>query len=393
MLAFYSRRNWPEEAALILDIPSGPRSSNVPSTSDTSNQKLEEPLYNSKVPEYDLEHMPPTPSSAQEAKETISSSVSSSSAALDSTRVALIIETRPQPVLPAVLSQFVNNLPPAWVVRMVGTPEAFSIVMLSASLARHIKSGKLVLTELPESYLVHDSEALSTTLTNLTFYSEFVKPAEWLLMFQTDSMICAASEQTVDQWVDKGYTWVGAPWNLDTGGGNGGLSLRHVPSIIQVLKNGTRPANASIWEDRWLCDQLPNKAPPSIAQAFSVESVYYERPLGYHLRGSGKLKDLTIWGNSTRKRHILRYCPEVKIIMGNMNFESGTEKEDEKNENDAAASALNAVFMDVATKILDENGKQPPETKAPESTDVAATETTESAPEPTETGRWVDTKA
>jgi hypothetical protein len=111
--------------------------------------------------------------------------------------------------------------------------------------------------------------------------------------------------------------------------------------------------------------------------------VYYERPLGYHLRGSGRQMDPEIWSNSTLKRHIFSYCPEVKIIMGNMNLETASDRAEEENENDAAASALNAVFIGVATKILDENGKQSPATEAPKS----ATETTESVPGPTESNR------
>jgi len=383
VLGFYSHRHWPEDTAVILNIPSGPKHTNAPFESDPSYKKPEEPLYNGELPEYDPENMP---SIVGTSKKPMSSSLTT----LDPTRVAVIIETRPQPILPAVLSQFIMNVPPAWIVRLIGSQEAFSIVMLSASMARHIRSGKLVLTEIPDFYPVNNNEALSATLTNLTFYSEFLKPAEWALFFQTDSMICSASEQSLDDWVEKGYSWVGAPWNWGSRGGNGGLSLRHIPSIVQVLQNDARKANASEWEDRWLCDRLSNIAPAKVAQTFSVESMYYERPLGYHLRGSGKLIDPKIWANGTRKRQIFRYCPETKIILGNMKLEPASEKEDEKNDLSADASALDAVTKGVATKTVDGNGMQAPETEAPAPAIVTATETTESAPGPTETDRWTD---
>lgn len=375
VLGFYSRRHWPEDAAIILDISSGQKHTDIPVKSDLSHEKLEEPLYNGKVPEYDTENMPVKPSIVETTKKPISSPLTT----LDLTRVAVIIETRPQPVLPAVLAQFIMNVPPAWPVRLVGSQEAFSIVMLSSSMARHIKSGKLVLTELPDFYPVHDSEALSQTLTNLTFYSEFLQPAEWVLFFQTDSMICSASEQSLDDWVEKGYTWVGAPWNMDVIGGNGGFSLRHVPSIVKVLQNGTRKAGYFLWEDRWLCDQLTNIAPAQVSRTFSVESEYYERPLGYHLRGSGRFLDPKVWKNATRKLQILKYCPEINIILENIGLESASEKEEEKRLG-ANASALGASSKGIAAKTKDENGKQPPETKAPKSATVAATETTASAP-------------
>lgn len=385
MLGLYSRTHGPKDAALNLDVSSGQKHTDIPVKSDLSHEKFEEPLYNGKVPEYDTGNMPAKPSIVEATKKPTISPLTM----LDPTRVAVIIETRPQPILPAVLAQFIVNVPPAWPVRLVGSQEAFSIVNLSSSLSRHIKSGKLVLTELPDFYPVYDSEALSQTLTNLTFYSEFLQPAEWVLLFQTDSMICSASEQSLDDWVEKGYTWVGAPWNMDVIGGNGGFSLRHVPSIVKVLRNGTRKAGYFLWEDRWLCDQLTNIAPAQVSRTFSVESEYYERPLGYHLRGSGRFLDPNVWKNTTRKRQILKYCPEINIILGQ---EPGKEEKEEKHlsTND---SALSASSQGTATRSKDENGKQPPETKSPKSATVAATETIESAPGPTETDRGADTKA
>jgi hypothetical protein len=394
VLGFYSGRQWPEDAATILDITSGQKHTDIPIKSDISHEKPEgpegpeEPLYGGKVPAYDTENMPAKPSIVEATKKPISSPLTT----LDLTRVAVIIETRPQPVLPAVLAQFIMNVPPAWPVRLIGSQEAFSIVTLSSSMARHIKSGKLVLTELPDFYPVHDSEALSQTLTNLTFYSELLRPAEWILFFQTDSMICSASEQSLDDWVEKGYTWVGAPWNMNVIGGNGGFSLRHVPSIVKVLQKGTREPGYFLWEDRWLCDQLTNIAPAQVSRTFSVESEYYERPLGYHLRGSGKFLDPQVWKNATRKRQILEYCPETKIILEGEGLEPVSEEKKEKHL-DANASALGMSSKGIATTTKDENGKQPPETKAPTSATVTATETTESAPGPTKTDRSADTKA
>src|SRR6516164_4462616 len=92
VLGFYSRRYWPEDAAVILDIPSGPKHTVGP-------VKPEEPLYNDEVSEYDPENMPAIPTSVGKTKKPITSPLTT----LDPTRVALIIETRPLPILPAVL--------------------------------------------------------------------------------------------------------------------------------------------------------------------------------------------------------------------------------------------------------------------------------------------------
>lgn len=244
---------------------------------------------------------------------------------LDDTRVALIIETRPIPHLPALLTQFISTLPPQWIVKHVGDALAFELVRSHKPLRRHIQSGKLRLVSLPSEYPTKNNEDLSATLTSLTFYRDFLAPAEWLLMFQTDSMICSGSETDLDDWVDKGYDWVGAPWHPNRAGGNGGLSLRHIPPIVELLKTETRKANDSAWEDLWLCERLKNAAPASIESAFSVESTYHERPFGYHLRSSGKGLDAGVWQNRTRRRIIMEYCPEIKVALGIMGLESPRE--------------------------------------------------------------------
>lgn len=239
---------------------------------------------------------------------------------LDPTRVALLMETRPLPYLPALLSHFISILPPAWSFRFVGSTPVMALLSASNALSYHIQTGKLNLTEIPSEYPINSQEAISTTLTTASFYRDFLAPAEWLLIFQSDSILCAASERSIEDWVSENYTWLGAPWNLGVRGGNGGLSLRHVPPIVALLEQETRPAHSDAWEDLWLCDRLiampgTNMPDPQVARHFSVEGVWTERPFGYHLRGSGNLLVPEIWGNKTRKKEVFEYCPEVKIIL------------------------------------------------------------------------------
>lgn len=283
----------------------------------------EEPLYNT-VPEYDTKNMPnipgldKTPILATNPAATDPTPTGSSSVVLHTDRIALIMETRANPLLLAVLSHFISNLPAAWPVHLAANQDVFEYVKKSSSMLRYVKSKKLVLTQLPERYQIDSSEKLSQALTDITFYSEFLSPVEWVFLFQTDSIICSASEQSIDDWVDKGYDWVGAPWNPYSLGGNGGLSLRHIPPIIKVLERNSREPNNNLWEDIWLCSHLRNLPDPNLAMTFSVESVYYEHPLGYHLRGSGELYDGNIWHNRTRMNQIFDYCPETKIIFHNL---------------------------------------------------------------------------
>ena len=244
------------------------------------------------------------------------------SASLDPTRVALLLETRPSSHLPAVLSHFISVLPMGWTFRFVGSQASNALVSASASLREFIRSRKLIITELPSKYTIDDAESLSATLTDITFYRDFLAPAEWLFLFQTDSIVCSASTTSLDDWVDKDFTWLGAPWHINSSyGGNGGLSLRHLPPIIKLLQGEQRVAN-DLWEDRWLTDRLgtmegAHMAGAEISRFFSVESVWTEKPFGYHLRSSGSFEHLDqgIWGDELRKNMILEYCPEVKLIL------------------------------------------------------------------------------
>ncbi|KAI9740116.1 MAG: hypothetical protein M1818_004867 [Claussenomyces sp. TS43310] len=316
VLGFYTRHSWPDVADIHLDTLGG-------LTSYTSTPEAGVPVGPSSDSKegssfYTADAKPGLVKSGGAPKGPV---------ALDPTRVALIIETRPIPHLPALLTAFIGTVPPQWIVKVVGLDSVFDFIHSSASLIHHVNTGKLVLQKIPPNYPTTDNEALSQTLTNRSFYGEFLAPAEWILMFQTDSMICSASAQTLDDWVEKDYDWVGAPWHIEVPGGNGGLSLRHIPSILKVLEKEERKPHDEQWEDLWLCQRLPNPAPAPIEVEFSVESIYAERPLGYHLRGSGKLLDPSIWGNRTRKRQVLTYCPEMKIVLGNMGLEDAHEDE------------------------------------------------------------------
>jgi uncharacterized protein YbbK (DUF523 family) len=49
---------------------------------------------------------------------------------------------------------------------------------------------------------------------------------------------------------------------------------------------------------------------------FSVEEVWHERPMGYHVRnlGGGKLPE-GVWKSKAQRKKIFDYCPEIVIIM------------------------------------------------------------------------------
>jgi hypothetical protein len=131
-------------------------------------------------------------------------------------------------------------------------------------------------------------------------------------------ILCANSGQSLDDWL--GYDWVGAPWAVDRRfGGNGGLSMRRVSSIMTVLRHQQRLDNSEP-EDVWLTERLghlPNSqvANGSESLSFSSESIWADQPMGYHSGGSGAVLASGVWGEPGKRQQIWEYCPEVKMTL------------------------------------------------------------------------------
>ncbi len=267
-------------------------------------------------------------------------------------KVALLIENRPFPLLAPLMLHFISVVPPDWRFRFMGSVESVAYINESVAIQQQVAAGKLDLTYIPANMTTGSQEEISQFLTNLWIYEVYLQPAEWLLIFQSDSMLCANSKQTLNDFLD--YDWVGAPWNPNGRyGGNGGLSLRKVSTIIDILRNQER-VDWSEPEDVWLTDRLGHRpsaklANGTVSTAFSgemhsgptehievhhklndtleaaqdggyVEGIddwregFYE-PMGYHTGGSGSTLHGAIWGKPELRQHIWNYCPEVKMTL------------------------------------------------------------------------------
>lgn len=221
----------------------------------------------------------------------------------------------------------------------MGSNNSIPTITRSASARNHIESGKLRLINTPSNLSTSSQEMISRLFTTPWVYESVLAPTEWLLVFQTDSIFCANSISTVDDFF--GFDWVGAPWEIEKQwGGNGGLSLRRVSCILEVLKHQERPYDSQP-EDLWLSERMAhlpgsNMANGSIAQQFSGETLYgspmnvssgpymhrlddwrhgFYEPMGYHIGGSGGFLHSDIWGHQSQREHIYKYCPEVKMTL------------------------------------------------------------------------------
>ncbi|KAI2630519.1 hypothetical protein GGS21DRAFT_540161 [Xylaria nigripes] len=292
---------------------------------------------------------------------TVPSSFRPQNSPFNVSKVALLIEDRALPNLAPLLLHFISVVPPDWRFRFMGSPESVSSVNGSIAVRSQVESGKLDLTYIPTNMSTKGQEMISRFLTNLWLYETVLRPAEWLLIFQTDSILCANSRRNLNDFLD--YDWVGAPWNPNGRfGGNGGLSLRRVSTIIEVLREQVR-VDGSEPEDVWLTERLGHRPGarmangtlsltfsgemnpgqnvqanrPSLSQSapaelttgktetdneeeYYIEGIddwrngFYE-PMGYHTGSSGSMLHSGIWGNPRLRQHIWDYCPEVKMTL------------------------------------------------------------------------------
>lgn len=100
--------------------------------------------------------------------------------------------------------------------------------------------------------------------------------------------------------------------------GNGGLSLRRVSAIRRVLAFQARH-NDTDPEDEWFGKRLlslpEERVTSSSDPIFTVEDVYHERPMGFHVRQGGASLADGVWKDQRRRKGIFEYCPELGLVM------------------------------------------------------------------------------
>ena len=77
--------------------------------------------------------------------------------------------------------------------------------------------------------------------------------------------------------------------------------------------------NDSVPEDEWFGKRvvlLPGaKVAAGTEEALAVEDVYFEKPMGYHVRNGGLDVSDLVWANRDRRKEMFGYCPELAMIM------------------------------------------------------------------------------
>jgi hypothetical protein len=150
-----------------------------------------------------------------------------------SDKVAVIIETRQSgSIIPLVL-HFASVLGPDWPVLIYTPPENFGSFHTSHALLRYIKAGRIVVRPLADGVYFPNWDSVSEFITGKWIWEDLA-PAEHVLIFQADSILCANSVRSVEDFFE--WDFIGAPIKPELGiGYNGGLSLRKRSTMLRVL--------------------------------------------------------------------------------------------------------------------------------------------------------------
>ena len=142
--------------------------------------------------------------------------------AYNSSKVALLIEPRPLPHLVPQILHMISVVPPDWRFLFIGSEE--SVVSVERAYATKYQQviGKLDLMVLPPPWKIASKEHVYRTLTDLRFYDEFLPGVEWILKYESDSIMCANSETSLNEWLQ--WTFVAAPR----------LALHHLPRTMRT---------------------------------------------------------------------------------------------------------------------------------------------------------------
>ncbi|KAK6067870.1 hypothetical protein SCUP234_09386 [Seiridium cupressi] len=235
----------------------------------------------------------------------------------NTSKVALLIEPRPLPHLVPQILHMITVVPSDWRFVFIGSNKSVISVGRSYATKHQQAMGKLDLMVLPQPWEIDSKENIHRILTDVRFYDEFLPGVEWLLKYEYDSILCANSESSLNDWLH--WDWAGAPRTTDDRfSGNGGLSLRRVSTIKRVLKFQER-LNDTTAEDEWFGTRvwvLPGaKVASGTEGQLAVEDTYIPNAMGFHVRDGGNNMADAVWKDPTQRKAIFDYCPELSLIM------------------------------------------------------------------------------
>lgn len=236
--------------------------------------------------------------------------------ALDRTKVAALIENRAHAMSPSVISWWLQALPRDWPVSLWVGEELEALLLQVRRVRDNMATGRLTINVLPVEIAnnIHDQATFSAFLEEPWFWEQFGEAVD-MFNFQTDGVMCSGSPTALDDW--RGYTWVGAPvgWSRDNYrvGGNGGLSMRRIPDMIEVARTALDKNDK--YEDHWFVDNAVKILGDRAAWPLDRDQHDFSGTLVGEARPQEQRPTpLLVHGDIGDLSHFEMVCPEIEII-------------------------------------------------------------------------------
>ena len=189
-------------------------------------------------------------------------------------KIAVLIEPREHFMIKYVAYNFMYFLiPKGWELHIVCGTKNHSYVREVTRELPDVKISVLPYDNFPEPLYNH-------ILKQADFYRAFGTGISHILVFQTDTILL---KDNIDDFLK--YDFIGAAWKFSPHKGcNGGLSLRNVGKMIEICSDLSRMSGEN--EDGFFSftneDKLNLVPTLHDKNNFSVETVWYDDPLGMH---------------------------------------------------------------------------------------------------------------
>lgn len=237
-------------------------------------------------------------------------------------KVAFMVETQYTEHLVPLILHFHGVLGPEWPIVFFTTEEMIQVHLGPSDSAiwhRAVASGAIKVIPIPEEkgFDLTDRVGVNLFLVDHWLW-ERLAPAEHVLLFQSDSMICANSPHKAEDFFH--WDFIGPPPLQDRHWYHGGLTLRNRTMIMDILnephdwlaetKAGTEGGGEDIWFATKM-EQRGGKLPDwpmaiQFAEEFDWNVEAYKTPFGYHKVHSDA---------PTSMGEIAAYCPEISLAM------------------------------------------------------------------------------
>ncbi|KAE8441889.1 hypothetical protein EG329_004195 [Mollisiaceae sp. DMI_Dod_QoI] len=237
-------------------------------------------------------------------------------------KVAVISDTQYTPRLIPLILHFHAVLGPSWPIILYTSPTILSQHLSptspnrSAIWQRAVKDGRIQVRLIPEEFNLTSRNGVNLYLSRPWLWEQLA-PAQHVLIFQTDAILCANAHSTVDDFME--WDWIAAPLHGSEHLYNGGLSLRNRTMMLDILREGNNweeETASGEWtmggEDVWFSRKMDLRGAklPSFTQAlkFACQHEWHvseeREPLGYH----------KVHKNiPNRVGEIEKWCPEITL--------------------------------------------------------------------------------